>query len=59
MGICFNVAKKSQNKTEKTEMVHTVVENVPVMFSGSRTTFQIRKFICFYSKKWPQNQKKK
>ena len=31
-------------------MVHTVVDNTYVMFSGSRRYFQIRKLGCFYSK---------
>jgi len=42
-------------------MVHTVVDNIYVMFSGSRRYFQIRKLGCFYSKiarKSEKNQKK-
>ena len=32
------------------EVVHTVVYNVEIIFSGSRIYFQIRKLIYFYSK---------
>jgi hypothetical protein len=50
MGICPNIPRKSQKIEKKKEMVHTVVDNAQVMFSGSRVDFQIRKLICFYSK---------
>jgi len=39
-------------------MVHTVVYNTYVMFSGSMRYFQIRKLGCFYSKNSQKIRKK-
>ena len=55
--ICQNIAIKSQKNRRKITIVHTVVDKINIMFSGSRIDFQIRKLIYLYFKKIARNDK--
>jgi len=41
MEICLNTVRKSERKIGKIGLVHTFVDNICLMFSGSIVNFQI------------------
>jgi len=58
MEICLNIVRKSEEKIGKIGLVHTFVDNIGLMFSGSIVYFQIWKLIYFYPKNSPKIRKK-